>query len=45
MNSLVELRNMQEAASKAVDAAVAEERNPTRQKRTTRSKKTTTTKS
>ena len=44
ITSLVELRNMQEAASKAVDAAVAEERKPTRQKRTTKSKKTTTTK-
>ena len=44
ITSLVELRNMQEAASKAVDAAVAEERKPTRQKRTTKSKKTSTTK-
>lgn len=43
MNSLAELRNMQEAASNAVDAAVAEERKPAKQKRTTKSKKTTTT--
>ena len=45
MNSLVELRNMQEAASRAVDAAVLEERKPARRKRTTKSKNTTTTKS
>ncbi|MCH7737492.1 MAG: hypothetical protein IH872_08850 [Chloroflexi bacterium] len=45
IDSLVELRNMQEAAAKAVDSAVAEERKPTKQKRTTKSKRTTTTKS
>ena len=43
--SLMELRNMQEAASKAVDAAVAEERRPANLKRTTKRKKITTNKS
>ena len=45
LDTLEELRNMQEAASKAVDAALAEERKPTSQKRTTRRKKATTKKS
>ena len=45
IDSLAELRNMQEAASRAVDAAVAEERKPANLKRNTRSKKTTTKKS
>lgn len=41
MNSLEELRNMQEAASKAVDAAVAEEKRPDSLKKNTRSKRAT----
>ena len=45
INPITELRNMQEAASRAVDAAVAEEKKPANLKRTTRSKKTTTKKS
>ncbi len=36
------LRNMQEAASKAVDAALAEERKPAKPRRTTKRKKTNT---
>ena len=45
MGALEELRGMQEAASKAVDAALAEERKPAKRKRTTGRKKTTTKKS
>ena len=44
--ALVKLRNMQDAASRAVDAAVAEERKPANlKKRATKSKRTTTKKS
>ena len=45
MDSLEELRGMQEAASKAVDAALADERKPSNHKKTKRRKKTATTKS
>ena len=44
MDSLVELRVMQEAASEAVDAALGEERKPAKSRRTTKHKKTTTDK-
>ena len=44
MDSLEELRDMQEAASKAVDAALAQERKPAKSRRTTKRKKTTTNK-
>ena len=44
MDSLEELRDMQEAASKAVDAALAEERKPTKTRRTAKRKKTATDK-
>ena len=43
MDSLEELRGMQEAASKAVDAALAEERKPAKTRRTTKRKNTTKT--
>ncbi|MCH9016320.1 MAG: hypothetical protein IIB89_00980 [Chloroflexi bacterium] len=45
ISSIAELRNMQEAASRAGDAAVAEERRPANLKRTTKRKKITTNKS
>ncbi|MDA0262566.1 MAG: hypothetical protein O3A93_03685 [Chloroflexi bacterium] len=44
LGALEELRSMQEAASKAVDAALAEDRKPATLKRTTKRKKATTTK-
>lgn len=44
MDSLEELRGMQEAASKAVDAALSEERKPTKTRRIAKRKKTTTLK-
>ena len=44
MDSLVELRSMQEAASKAVDAALSEERKPAKPRRTTKRKTTNTNK-
>ncbi len=44
MDSLEELRGMQEAASKAVDAALAEDRKPAKARRTTKRKNITTDK-
>ncbi len=44
MDSLEELRGMQEAASKAVDAALAQEQKPAKQRSTTKRKKTATDK-